>query len=156
MTNTFVHWGTARSWEIVVIQWRWISSLRNNIIVNYFINLLSGHTRGNHFMTCVNCSSSNQANLSNCNNFLVSMNWRCFVPQLLKRGIWLSRFSVVWTLDIVRDRPFTSEWIWEWSKRTSELKSTFDSFISFFVRKFVHSPKFFKANLTAEKCWFEL
>ena len=53
MTDDFINWCTTTSWEAIVIEWRWISSLTGNVFVHNLIDFLCCHARCNCSMTCI-------------------------------------------------------------------------------------------------------
>ena len=53
MTNNFINGSTATPWKPIIIEWRWISTVRNQIIINNLVDLLSCDTNANFRVCCI-------------------------------------------------------------------------------------------------------
>ena len=119
VTNYFVDTRAAGSREVVVVQWRGVSVLTDNEVMNCLIYLFSGHTRLYHRVSEIKCLSGNQTRLSYSFDGGRIIDWYVLVHQLLEVLVWLSILCVVRLFDMVRYVPPTLKRVRVGSHRSS-------------------------------------
>lgn len=75
MTDDFVDGSAAAPWELIIIKWRRIGIISDDIVMDHFVDLLGCHTWSYNCMTSVQSASSNLTSFSNNFNFFSSMHW---------------------------------------------------------------------------------
>ena len=156
VTNDFVDWGATTSWELIIVQGRWVSVVRYEVLVNNFINFFGGNTWGNKSMSSIDCSSGNFAWGSWFLDFISGMNWCVLISNFLERSIWHRSLCVIWSPDTIRYSSMSNKTIRERSHWPSISKSSLYLFISLLVTEFMHWPQLLKAFLGAEVTWLQL
>jgi hypothetical protein len=152
MANDLVYGGAARPWEIVIIQWTWVSSLRNDVIVHCFINSFGGNPDSSSFMTNVNGTSGDSASFSYLDKILTLVNRRLFVSKCLKSNVWGASFGIIRFFNFIWNTSFSLKSIRKRSHGSSILKSLRIFFFLFLfdVAHFMELPKGLEALLTTE------
>ena len=64
VTNNLIDRGAAATREVIVVSWRWIGSLRDDVVVHNFINLLCCHTWCDGSMPCIESLASDAADFA--------------------------------------------------------------------------------------------
>lgn len=87
-----------------IVEWRWICILRNDVIMNGFINLVGGHTSPNHGVSEIQSFSSNKTSLSHGLDFFLRLDLNNSISFVLHFFVGLSRECIIWLLYSFRNK----------------------------------------------------
>ena len=133
MTNDFIDGGAATSWELIIVQRRWVRIMCNNVLVNNSIDFFSGHSNSYSFVCRIDSSSADQAWLSALLNFFRWVHRSRFICDVLKVPVGLRSLGVVRSLDMIWYFSVRCETVWKRSHWSSKSKTRFFFLINFFV-----------------------
>jgi hypothetical protein len=156
MTNALVNRCATTSWKFVVVQWRWISIVRDDVFVNYPVDLFRCHTWLNSSVPCIHCTSGNFTGCTDFDYFVWSIYRYLLVCQRLKTGIRRAGLRVIGLLDVIWYFAVASEGVWERSQWSRELEARFNLLFSFGVHHLVELPQLFETFLRAIVAGLEL
>ena len=153
VTNDLINGSTAAPGEVVIVTWRWVGPLRNDIVMHDPIDFLCSDPGGHNCMASVKGLSSYTTHPSQLLQVIIISHWHLLVCECLEVLIRRTGRRVVWLLDVVRDFTKASEGVWEGTQRTSECSCWLGrlAYSRFLMAHLVELPETCEALLSTEE-----
>ena len=153
MADDFIDRRAAAAGEVVVVAWRRVGALRDDVVMNDLVDLLSCHTWRDNRMAGVEGLSGDAAHAPQLLQIVVIRHRHRLVSQRLEVLVWRAGCCVIGLLDVVGDRSQALERVREWAQRTCEGSRRLPRLVhcGLLVRQLVELPEASEALLATEE-----